>query len=152
MLAIQFSSTLGRQYKNDLEQLLFFNPQQYDVQAGIVESIARYGQPRIVIEEERLRVCVAGLPEVQTLFALTEPARELIGAMVYVRSDRETLVLLHVGIKEDFTLAGERAEAMVLVQLLAKLREIARRLKGVEAIMLMYGRNRDQRLPIHRDN
>lgn len=150
MQAILFSSTLSRKYKDDLEQLLFFNPQQHDVQAGIVAAIERYGLPRIMVEQELLRVCVAGLPEVQTLFALTDPENELVGVIVYVRVDQEKLVLLHIGIQEKYSLAGEQAEAMLLLRLLAKLREIARRIKGVEAITMMYGRHLDQRLPIRK--
>ncbi len=137
---IRFTSILGHEYRDELESLMFFNPQQKKAQAGISRAIRDYGVPNIVEENGRLRISVEGLPESQTLYAL-DPAGEkplLAGVMVYMRTDPENLVLLHIAVDEDYSRSGIHAEEMLVLRFMTQLREIAKRIKGIRAITLKY--------------
>ncbi len=137
---IRFTSVLGLEYREDLEELLFFNPQQRKALTGINHSIAEYGVPNVVETAGRLRISVEGLPESQTLFALdySEEIPILAGVMVYMRTDPENLVLLHIAVKEDYSRSGIYGDEMLVLRFMTQLRDIARRIKGVRAITLKY--------------
>ena len=137
---IQFSSVLGAEYHEELEKLMFFNPGQEKALPGIYDSINEYGLPSIVEEGERLRINVEGLGAAQTLFALDQQGEKnlLVGVMVFCRISIETIVLLHIAVLEEYSWAGKFADEMVVLRLMSKLREIAKRLKGVQNIRLQY--------------
>ncbi len=137
---IRFSSILDREYRDDLEDLMFFNPQQRKALTGINHSISEYGVPSIVETNNRLRISVEGLPESQTLFALDHSAQKpvLAGVMVYMRTDLENLVLLHIAVKEDYSRSGIYGDEMLVLRFMTQLRDIAKRIKGIRAITLKY--------------
>jgi len=137
---IGFSSVLGAEYREELEELLFFNPQQRRALSGIDRSISEYGVPTIVVDHNHLRIAVDGLPETQTLYALdyTWEKPVLAGVMVFVRSDLENIILLHIAVREDYSRVGKYADEMLVLRLTTQLRRIAKRIKGVRAITLKY--------------
>jgi hypothetical protein len=137
---IGFSSILGSEYLEDLERLLFFNPQQKRALNGIHHSIREYGVPSIALDAGRLRVRVEQLPEVQTLYALEDADKKpiLVGVMVFSRIDPSTIALLHIAVREEYSRFGARADAMLVAKFLEQLRQIAKKLKGVQAISLKY--------------
>lgn len=145
-----FSSVLSYQYRDDLETLMFFNPQQSKVKPAIVATIEKYGIPRVVVEGELLRIRVEKFAEVQALFALENIGgySNLAGVIVYVRTDKETIVVLHLAVKEEYSFSGILANKMLVMQLIVKLREIASRIKGVRSIMVVYGKNGIRRIPV----
>ena len=137
---IGFSSILGSDYLEDLERLLFFNPLQEQALSGIHHSIREYGVPSISLDNGKLRVKVAELPEVQTLYAMedSQDRPRLIGVMVFSRINDATIALLHIAIREEYSRFGERSDAGLVPKFLDQLRQIARRLKGVKSINLKY--------------
>lgn len=138
--SIKFSSILELKYREDLEELIFFNPQQRKFLNKISHSISEYGVPSIVMDHDRLRIKVEGLAESQTLYAL-DYSREhpvLAGVMIYVRPDRENIILLHIAVREDYSRKGKHADQMLVLRLMTQLRRIAKKLKGVRAITLKY--------------
>ncbi len=139
---IGFCSTLSSEYLEDLEKLLFFNPQQSRNLPGIHDSIQEYGVPSIYIENERLRVRLENLPGTQTVFALedTTDRASLVGVMVYSRVDIETIVLLHIAVRQEFSRFGSRAGIGLVGLMMAQLRSISRSLKGVTSIHLKYAK------------
>jgi hypothetical protein len=137
-----FTSKLPVDYRDDLEKLLFFNAQQDRVKAGIVESVEKYGVPRIIADGEQLRVSVGKWGEVQTLFALAwhDMRWSLIGVMIYAREDHENLVLLHIGVSEDYASAGANADQMLLLRFICTLRDVARSIRGIRSVKIIYGK------------
>lgn len=137
---ITFTSVLGLEYGEDLEDLMFFNPQQKEASSRIDHVINEYGVPSIVVDNDRLRIQVEGLAECQTLYALDCSAEKpvLAGVMVYVRSDWENIVLLHIAVKEDYSRMGKFADQMLVLKMTTQLRRIARRIKGIRSITLKY--------------
>ena len=137
---IRFSSILGTDYRSELEELMFFNPQQNKALTGISHAISEYGVPVIVEDNGRLRISVEGLPESQTLFALDDSSEKpiLAGVMVYMRTDPENLVLLHIAVHEDYSRAGIYGDEMLVWRFMTQLRDIAKRIKGIRSITLKY--------------
>jgi len=145
-----FSSRLAASYRAELESLLFFNAHQQDLSPHIVELVEKYGAPRIVETSGVLRLAVGESLDVQSLYALAENGenRDLVGALIYTRSDPETLLLLHIAVKEDYAAAGQRARELLTLRLLTKLREIARQLKGVRSISVLYAPGVTRGIPV----
>jgi hypothetical protein len=137
---IRFSSVLEREYRDDLEELMFFNPQQGKALTGINHAISEYGVPSVAEVDGRLRIGVEGLPESQTLFALDFSAAKpiLAGVMVYMRITAENLVLLHIAVKEDYSRTGIYGDEMLVLRFMTQLREIAKRINGIRSITLKY--------------
>lgn len=147
---ISFSSRLPSAYLPDLESLMFFHPQQRRVSKDIVESIEKYGVPRIVAEGDFLRVCLGESFGVQNLYAIIEDGerRELVGVLIYTRVETETVVVLHIAVKEEYSLSGSHCREMLAMRLLARLREAARQIRGVRSIVLAYGPGAVQKIPV----
>ncbi len=145
---IGFSSILSSEHLEDLERLLFFNPLQGRALDGIHHSIREHGVPSIVLENGRLRVKVESPTEVQTLYAMDdgEGTPVLVGVMVYSRTDPETIDLLHIAVREEYSRLGAKADIGLVTKFLEELRKIAKRLKGVQSISLAYASG--LRLPV----
>jgi hypothetical protein len=139
---IGFCSSLGSAYLEDLEKLLFFNPLQGQALPGIHQSIREYGVPSIFIDGDKLRIRIENLPGAQSIFAVEDATDRplLAGVMVYSRVDVETIVLLHIAVREEFSRFGNRAEVGLVGKMMAQLRTIARSLKGVNSIHLKYAK------------
>lgn len=139
---VTFASRVASEHRSTLERLLFFNACQHRVSRGIVEAIDRYGPPEIQEDGGWLRVRVAGLAEVQSLFALDAATGRPIGVAIYVRADLEHITVLHVGLREEYCAGGEREGLHVLLRLMREIRRSSRRLKGVRRLSVLYGTQR----------
>lgn len=140
--AVTFASRVALEHRATLERLLFFNRCQDRVARGIVHVIDRFGPPEIQPDGEWLRVRVAGLSEVQSLFAVETTTGRPIGVAVYVRADLEHVSVLHVGLSEEFCAGGEREGLRLLLRLLKEIRRSSRRVKGVRRLSVLYGAQR----------
>ncbi len=134
--SIGITCKLAIEQKPALERLLFFNVNQHRVRCGIEQSIARYGTPEIHEQDGGLRVRVGAIEGVQTLFAISATGRPM-GVAVFMRSDHERFVVLHLGVEP---VPGEVVETntRVLLKLLHEVRRAARRTRGVDRIELVY--------------
>lgn len=134
---IKYASELSSDYRGQLESLIYFNPKQQQYIDSITHSIKLFGQPEIVSEQDKIKIQLDGLPQAQTLFALT-PENALIGLMIYVRVDKENLVLIHIAVAEEYSSSGRQSRQFLVLKFVQKLKEIAQGLKDVSAITLMY--------------
>src|SRR5262245_29511492 len=134
-----FCSALPADYRDDLEALLFFNPQQEAAGAGVAQAIEAFGAPRIAEVADMLSVTVPH-HDVQPLFALAESADgcQLAGVIVYVRTDASNITVLHVAVSERFSSAGADRAALLVMRLLREVTRCARRIGGVRQINLLY--------------
>jgi hypothetical protein len=135
----ELASRLPLEYREDLEALMFFNPQQRVAGSGVVESIEKFGTPQISVVGGQLRITL-GQSDVQPLFALagSDEGFELAGLVLYVRSDSRNVIVLHVAVTERFSAAGADADAMLVMRLLQAVVHSARRLVGVQYVTIMY--------------
>jgi hypothetical protein len=149
MHAIEFSSVLSSQYRDQLEDLLYFNRLQARAAPAIAHLVEKYGQPWMQCVDGHMRVGVGEIPGVQTLFALagSEGARRLVGAVIYMR-EGENLVIIHLAVARAFSYRGSERDALVVLRLVQAVRDVAQRLNGVHATILYYPAGVPQRLPV----
>jgi hypothetical protein len=134
-----FSSRVPNECRAALEELLFFNPRQYRVREGILNSLARFGHPRLEASSEGLSVRV-GEHEAQTLFAFDREklSPDPIGVVVFLRTSPAEIAIMHVAVHPDYALQGRRGGIGLGVALIEKVKEIAARIVGIQRIVFFY--------------
>ena len=139
MLPLVFSSSLNADRRDELESLMFFHPEQGQHSSSINASILSYGFPKVIEEDGALRIGIESL-EVQTLYAFVDRglAKDLAGVLVYTRMNGDTLVLLHMAVRPEFCYSTGYKNELVLVRILAQLRAIARRIRGIKKLSILY--------------
>jgi len=138
-LNLTFSSKAGRDARPAVEELFFFNPRQYRVREGIVNSLGRFGHPRIEDTMSGLSVRV-GDQEAQTLFAFDSDRRNgnPVGIVIFLRTSPDEIAIMHIAVHPDYALHGRRAGLGLGLVLIEKVKEIASRIVGVRRIALPY--------------
>lgn len=136
-----FSSRAPKNCRPALEDLLFFNPRQYRVREGIVNSLERFGHPRLEETADALSVRV-GDHEAQTLFAFDQDRRggAPVGVVVFLRTSPAEIAIMHVAVHPNYALQGRRAGVGLGVALIEKVKEIASQIVGVQKIVFFYRR------------
>ena len=142
MTPVSFTSRIAAEHRATLEELLFFNACQERVARGIVDAIDKYGPPEILVDGDFLRVKVAGLPDVQSLFVVEQATGRPIGAAIYTRADLEHVTVLHIGLAEEYCAGGERESLNLLLRLMKEIRRSSKRVKGVRRLSVHYGTQR----------
>jgi hypothetical protein len=134
-----FSSRVPENCREELEDLLFFNPRQHRVRQGIINSLARFGHPRVEITGNGLSVRVGDV-EAQTLFAFDRERLDSapVGVVVFLRTSSEEIAIMHVAVNQDYALQGQRAGVGLGVTLVEKVQEIASRIVGIQRIVFFY--------------
>jgi hypothetical protein len=152
MNPVTFTSVLERKHKRELERLLFLNPGQHRVRSAIIEVVEKYGIPRVIDEQGRLRVNLDSGREVQTVFAIGHSGlrSRLAGVMVYTRLDVETILLMHMAVAKDYASGGQFGRQMLALRMVERLREIAGQVKGVCAVRLILGGGKVWDAPVQR--
>jgi hypothetical protein len=148
---LDFSSRVPSQCRSALEDLLFFNPRQYRVREGIVNSLEKFGHPRLEEGANGLSVRV-GDQEAQTLFAFDRDrsSSEPVGVVVFVRTAPSDIAIMHIAVHPDYALQGRRKDVGLGVTLVEKVKEIAARIVGVERIVFFYRQEVILRVRDHR--
>ena len=138
-LNIVFASNAPADCREELEDLLFFNPRQHKVRQGILDSLSRFGHPRVVDTATGLSVRV-GDHEAQTLFAFDQDRDSTapVGAVVFLRTAPEEVTVLHVVVEDEHGLQGRLAGVGLGVALVEKVKEIAARIVGVKRLVFFY--------------
>lgn len=140
MRNIRLSSVLDGSFRDELERIVFFNPEQDLITGTLVELVRRYGVPELVHEEGVLRFRLRGLGMLQTLYALdgTDGPEHLVGVAMFTRLRRRSLVVVHLAIHEDYTSRGKWRGEAVVAQLIAAIRRAALRTRGVKSLRVLY--------------
>jgi hypothetical protein len=139
VLPLVFSSSLNADRRDELESLMFFHPEQGQHSSSINASILSYGFPKVIEEGGALRIGIESL-EVQTLYAFVDRGvtKDLAGVLVYTRMHGDTLVLLHMAVRPEFCYSTGYKNELVLVRILSQLRAIARRIRGIRKLSILY--------------
>jgi len=122
-----------------LEELFFFNPAQYRVREGIVNSLSKFGHPRIEETADAISIRVGNV-EAQTLFVFDRDRRvgDPVGVVVFIRTSPTDIAVMHVAVHPNYALQGRYAGLGLGLILIEKVREIASRIVGVRRITLHY--------------
>lgn len=139
---LTFSSILAKDHRGELEELMFFHPQQERFASSIVNTIETYGSPRVVEKEGQLRIALQGVTEVQTVYAVMEGLlqRELVGVVVFTRTNNNNLEVLFIVVKDEYTQTGSKSGRQVTLLLIQELCRIARQIRGIHSVQIGYRR------------
>jgi hypothetical protein len=138
-VSIVFSSKVSKESRHATESLFFFNPRQYRVRDAVINSLKEYGEPRI--EEKGNDLCLGvGSGYAQTLFAFDSERLDQhpVGVIVFLRSSRTEIVILHLAVHPDYVLGRRGSDPGLAFELVDKVKEIASRIKGVTRLVLSY--------------
>jgi hypothetical protein len=150
MSQITFTSVLERRHRRELERLLFLNPGQHRVRSAIIKAVEQYGIPRVVEEQGRLRVRLDSGREVQTVFAIGHTALRsiLAGVIVYTRLETQIILLMHMAVTGEYASRGCYGGQNLALQLVERLRTIARQVRGVRTVRLILGNGKVWDAPV----
>jgi hypothetical protein len=117
-----------------------------------VSSIEEFGEPTLKSDGGSLRIYTSHLGEVQSLFAVEEndESARPVGVAVHARNAKDTLTLLHIGVDSEFASDGTHADEMVAMNLIRRLIEVGRQIKGIRKIIVHYGPETGTEIPIRR--
>jgi len=134
-----FSSVLDVHFRSDLEDLLFFNPNQGQYASAITRAVEQFGSPQIVMRDGSLRILMQS--NVQTLYVLidSQAATRLVGVVIYTIEPTDTINIIHLAINSEYSAAGKKAHRMVVLAAINELRQIGQSIKGVAWVKLSYG-------------
>ena len=109
------------------------------VRDGILNSLKRFGHPRVVESDSGLAIKV-GEMDAQTLFAFDRAGGHdgPVGVVVFIRTTPEEIAIMHVAVHEDYALQGADAGVGLGVTLVEKVKEIASRIVGVQRVVFFY--------------
>lgn len=133
---MRITSLLDLRYTAALEELLFAHPDQGRFRRTILDSVERYGSPKVVLQNGGLRIQLPRIEDTQALFALLE--NELVGALVYTRTSSGVLEIMHIVVKAAFTYRGNQAGDEVSFQLVDAVCRVGQRIRGVDSVRLAY--------------
>lgn len=144
---IIFTSGADRKHREAIEELLFFNPQQDRVRAGILNSLERFGLPRLKETASGLEIQVDE-SETQTIFAYDrdESQKGPVGVVIFLRSGVNELGIIHIAVQPEYSSSGGHAAEGVLFKLVDEVRTVSRRIKGIEHLLFFY--HKEHSLPI----
>jgi len=120
---------------------MFFNPRQFRAREGIVNSLEKFGHPRLEETTDSLSVRV-GDHEAQTLFVFDQDNRsgDPVGVVVFLRTSFTEVAIMHVAVHPDYSLQGEHFGIGLGIILVEKVKEIAARIAGIERVVFFYRR------------
>lgn len=139
VMSFTFASKTLKHYRQAVEELLFFNPGQFRVREGIVDSLEKFGHPRIEQTADTLSVRIENC-EAQTLFAYdgNRLNGSPIGVVIFLRTSPDEVDIMHIAVHPDYALQGPHAGMGLGIIMIEKVREIASRIVGVRRIVLQY--------------
>lgn len=135
---IHWRSWLPETVKPSLQDLFYFNPRQRCYHQEIIASVEQFGDPEIFHATEGITLVLPKLPEAHCLFACDGVSGALCGVAIYVRHGLEEMEILHLAISREWQADGNVAGTTAL--LVGKIVEIARAIKGIERVLMPYGR------------
>ena len=122
---------------------MFFNPSQFRVRQGIINSLEKFGHPRLEESGDDLVVRV-GKSDAQTLFVYDSDLKDKdpIGMVAFLRTSPSEIAIMHLAVREEYALQNRKQGDLGLgIILIEKVKEIAARIVGVEKIIFFYRQN-----------
>ena len=135
---LKWRTWLPEAAKSSLQEVFYFNPRQGRYYQEIVASVEQFGDPEIFHATEGITLVLPKLPEAHCLFACDGLSGVLCGVVIYVRHGLEEMEILHLATSREWQADGDVAATSAL--LVVKIVEIARAIKGIERVLMPYGR------------
>lgn len=150
MNAIYFTSVLKKDYRNDLEQLLFLNPNQEKALPAILRSITLYGQPKIVEKDGLLRIAIGDCVDAQDLYAFEDHLMfpRLVGCVIYLRDRPDNLSIVHFAVTPDRLMSESKDAIPLVARLVQQVVAVAMQIKGISTVTVTYTRGGKNKLRV----
>jgi len=150
MRTIYFTSVLKKDYRNEIEQLLFLNPNQEKALPAILQSIETYGHPKLIEKDGVLRITIGKTEDAQDLYAIEEHLvfPRLVGCAVYVRDRVDNLSIVHLAVIPDYQMSESREAVPLVARLVAQVLTVAKQIKGINTVTLAYMRGGKNKLRV----
>ena len=147
--SVQLCAELPVDWKTEVEELLFFNPQQAVLESEILATIHAFGIPRVIAKNGRLSIEVGNGLVLGTLFAqvATKDGVELAGVLLFLRK-KAGILCLHLSVGESYSLRGSLGDLCTAAHLLDGARKIGARIAGVDHLEVYYKRTGGQAIPL----
>lgn len=146
---IHYKGFVNEQDLDDLKELLFFNEEQTKYKDSIVASIELFGLPEIVQTNEKYSIKVKKQPDSQTIFAFDD-SDNLLGVALFCRDSKENISLIHLAVKNRLSQKYVKEYENVALSLVENLINIAKKIKGIETITILYSHNENSKIKIKR--
>lgn len=131
-MILEFNSSLSISFKDELEQLFFFNEEQSVVYTKIEKALAIYGNPRIIRENNKVRIGLEKMEDCQNLMLSDKEALKLLGIIIHSRIAYKEVEIIHIAINKNF----EKTD--ILEIMIQEIIRIYKRIKGIEHIKITY--------------
>jgi hypothetical protein len=130
---VHLHSSIPVSYRQEIEDLFFFNPKQPLVRDRVREHVDQYGTPSLCTQEGRLTMKLGKVDHAQTLFIMMgDNQAQVLGVLLYVR-EGFCLRVLYIALKPAYTLTWQDS-GLIMSHLVRSLKETARRIRGVNSI------------------
>lgn len=137
------TSRLDVEYRDILERMFYYHPEQSVLDDIITRHVQQYGTPQISSKEGLLTIRVPALPGALTFYAVEEQDEgpvKLLGVMVIDRSSESVLEMHHIAISPELTSLQVQEGCSVAALMIGGLCRIGRSIRGIEKIKLAYHR------------
>jgi hypothetical protein len=133
---LRFVPAVSAELRSAVESLFFFNPRQDFVRDGIRRSVEEHGIPEIFEVDGQVWLGVRS-GTMQCLFACDDSNETsvLAGVVLYARPRPEVISITHLAVDPEYAANGAHGLGLILVD---KVRQVARRMKGVTQLQLPY--------------
>ncbi len=150
MHKFSFSSSLKKKFHDSLDAIMFFNKNQKQFTKDIVRNIKKFGLPEIICTGDELAIKIKGLSDVQSIFAFigNNNDTKLVGVIIYFRNTVENIIVIHIAVDEEYAITGKSGAQMLMMQLINKVREAVKYLRGVKSINIAFGENPERQITI----
>ena len=132
------TSKLNEEDLDELEELFYFNPNQWKLREAVEAAVGRFGTPRITDSGGALRMVLRDIGEAQTLYLYRSGSKQILtGVVVYIR-DGPCLRILFWGVHPDYTFHS-MPQKYLLLEIVDALKNTAKRIVGIETISFRFG-------------
>lgn len=137
---IYFTSEIETKYADQVEQLFFFNRNQFRYYNKIEKICTKYGMPSLDKSGNNLRLLLDGSDKFQTLYVFDREndSVTVLGMLIYFRPQKDLIEVVHIAVVEECSEYGKYKNEMVVIRMIERLRKDVNRLKGVKKIKLPY--------------
>ncbi len=132
-----YKSIIDEKYFEQLENMIFFNSQQKRYIDEIINSVSKFGTPRIIKTSKGIMIQLDNVVEVQNIFVLDDLEKELIGLVLYYRESFSTVTLLHIAINDSFN-SLSYSNDLVVPRIIVELYKRLKLVKGIEFMKILY--------------
>jgi hypothetical protein len=134
-----FCATVSAKMREVVEALFFFNPRQPLLHSAISATVERTGVPKIMVLKGRLWIDVPSR-DMQCLFACDSYLKRCkpVGVVLYDRPKLEILSVSHIAVNPAYAFQRGNGGAGLGMLLIERVKEIARRIKGVTHVQVPY--------------